>query len=131
MVMTARTKIRLILVSAALGAAATTTFAQNPPVGQIPIPQPCTPEQIAAAQAAGLEPVKIKEVWVMGPLVGDTWVDISETMPRKIEALRAHVSQLGDWDPTEEMTNWATAVGNRAIPQLPLAEEFRSFVTSG
>lgn len=81
--------------------------------------------------AEGLEPVKIKEVWVMGPLVGDTWVDISETMPRKIEALRAHVSQLGDWDPTEEMTNWATAVGNRAIPQLPLAEEFRSFVTSG
>lgn len=37
-------------IAAALGLAMTTVFAQNP-VGQIPIPQPCTPEQIAAAKA--------------------------------------------------------------------------------
>ncbi|HET9370568.1 MAG TPA: hypothetical protein VFO19_09990 [Vicinamibacterales bacterium] len=54
--MNARTRIRLVLVSAALGLGAATTFAQNPPVGQIPIPQPCTPEQIAAAQAAANQP---------------------------------------------------------------------------
>ena len=75
MVMNSRTYVRLILVSAALCLAVTTVFAQNPPaapqgagaarrsrdaappVGQIPIPQPCTPEQIAAAQApAALKP---------------------------------------------------------------------------
>jgi len=41
------------IVGAALFFAATSVFAQNPqaPVGQIPIPQPCTAEQIAAAQA--------------------------------------------------------------------------------
>ncbi|MSO48408.1 MAG: hypothetical protein EXQ49_00655 [Acidobacteria bacterium] len=42
------------LVGAALFFAVTTVVAQNPqapPVGQIPIPQPCTAEQIAAAQA--------------------------------------------------------------------------------
>jgi hypothetical protein len=41
------------IAGAALFFAATTVFAQNQaPVGQIPIPQPCTAEQIAAAQAA-------------------------------------------------------------------------------
>jgi LmbE family N-acetylglucosaminyl deacetylase len=79
----------------------------------------------------GLEPVKIKEVWIMGPLVGDTWVDISETLPRKLDALRAHVSQLGDWDPEEEITKWAADTGKSANPPLAFAEEFRSFKTSG
>ena len=63
-------RFRLIL-GAAFGLAVATVFAQNPPAspapagnpppqqggagtpGQIAIPQPCTPEQIAAAQAAG------------------------------------------------------------------------------
>src|SRR6186713_3706044 len=68
--MTTRNHVRLILtITAAMSLAVTTLFAQNPPqtpppaaaapapqqgrgtVGAIPIPQPCTPEQIAAAQA--------------------------------------------------------------------------------
>ena len=49
MVMNTRTHVRLIIASAAACLAVTTVFAQNPP-GQIPIPQPCTPEQIAAAK---------------------------------------------------------------------------------
>jgi hypothetical protein len=69
MEMNSRTHVRFIIISVALCLAVATTFAQNPPpapqgagaaapqqgrgaaVGQIPIPQPCTPEQIAAAQA--------------------------------------------------------------------------------
>lgn len=81
--------------------------------------------------AEGLEPVKIKEIWVMGPLVGDYWVDITDYLPRKLEALRAHVSQHEDWDPTELITNWAAEIGARAQPPLPYAEEFRVFNTSG
>jgi hypothetical protein len=54
--MNPRHYLRLI-VTAAASLAAVTVFAQNPPAqqpgrGQIPIPQACTPEQIAAAQAA-------------------------------------------------------------------------------
>jgi len=63
-----------LFVGAALSLAVATVFAQNPPAappaagnapppqgrgntpGQIPIPQPCTPEQIAAAQAAANQP---------------------------------------------------------------------------
>lgn len=49
--------IRLILGTVTLTVAAATVFtaqtpAQAPPVGQIAIPQPCTPEQIAALDAA-------------------------------------------------------------------------------
>ena len=69
MVMNSRAHVRHVIVGAALSLAVTTVFAQNPPpapqgtgapapqqgrgatVGQIPIPQPCTPEQIAAAQS--------------------------------------------------------------------------------
>jgi len=66
MVMNARTHAYRLVVCAALGLGAATTFAQTPPapqqgrgaaVGQIPIPQPCTPEQIAAAgQPAEAQP---------------------------------------------------------------------------
>jgi hypothetical protein len=72
MVMNPRTDVRPIVVGAVLFLSAITGLAQNPPpappgagaaapqqaqqgrsttVGQIPIPQPCTPEQIAAARA--------------------------------------------------------------------------------
>mgnify|MGYP001189038137 CR=1 FL=1 len=55
MEMNTRTYVSRIMVCAAFGLAVTTVFAQNPPaqppVGQIPLPQPCTAEQIAAAQA--------------------------------------------------------------------------------
>jgi hypothetical protein len=64
--MNPRHYLRLIVVTATASLAVATVFAQNPPApppaaapaqqpagrGQIPIPQPCTPEQIAAAQAA-------------------------------------------------------------------------------
>src|SRR5688572_12306927 len=76
--MTLRTDVRLTVVGAALCLGVATVFAQTPPpqgagaaappqaqqpqqgrsttVGQIPIPQPCTPEQIAAAQTAANQP---------------------------------------------------------------------------
>src|SRR6185295_1415575 len=68
-----RNHFRLFVVGA-VALAAATVFAQNPPAappaagappqqgrgggtpGQIPIPQPCTPDQIAAAQAAANQP---------------------------------------------------------------------------
>ena len=81
--------------------------------------------------AEGLEPIKIKEIWVMGPLEGDHWVDITDYMPQKLAALNAHASQMGDWDPTEEITKWAEETGKQAEPPMRYAEEFRVFNTSG
>lgn len=81
--------------------------------------------------AEGLEPVKIREIWVMGPLAGDHWEDITETLDLKIEALKQHVSQIDDVGDVEELRNWAVDIGRRVEPNFGAAEEFRVFHTSG
>ena len=48
--------------------------------------------------AEGLEPVYVKEVYLSGTLHPDTWIDVTATFERKIEALRAHKSQIADMD---------------------------------
>jgi LmbE family N-acetylglucosaminyl deacetylase len=59
----------------------------------------------------GLEPHKVKRVYVHGSEKADTWVDISATLERKIAALRKHASQLGDWDPEKMIREWAAEEG--------------------
>ena len=44
----------------------------------------------------GLEPHKAAEIWFFGPEHPDKVVDITGTFDHKIDALRAHVSQIGD-----------------------------------
>lgn len=56
----------------------------------------------------GLEPHKVAEVYLTaGSDDIDHFVDITGYLDKKAEALRAHASQLGDWDPMEAVTNWA------------------------
>ncbi|MGN6485549.1 MAG: PIG-L deacetylase family protein [Thermomicrobiales bacterium] len=57
--------------------------------------------------AEGLEPHKVPEVYIYGTNNADLWVDISSSIETKIAALKAHASQIGDWDPTDEMRTWA------------------------
>lgn len=44
----------------------------------------------------GYEPHKVREVYVTGTDNPDCWVDITNTMGKKVEALRKHSSQVGD-----------------------------------
>jgi LmbE family N-acetylglucosaminyl deacetylase len=46
--------------------------------------------------ADGLEPHKVREVYVISRENADVWIDISETIDTKIAALHEHVSQVGD-----------------------------------
>ena len=55
----------------------------------------------------GLEPHKVKRLYVHGTEKSDTWVDIAATIDLKIAALKKHVSQLGDWDPEKMIREWA------------------------
>lgn len=44
----------------------------------------------------GLEPHKTAEIWYFGAEHPDRFIDIASTFSRKIEALKAHVSQISD-----------------------------------
>ncbi len=43
----------------------------------------------------GLEPHKVKEVWITGAIPPDAWIDIGDTLGTKCASLKAHVSQVG------------------------------------
>jgi hypothetical protein len=50
-----------------------------------------------------------------------TWTSRDDDV--KIEALRQHASQLGDWDPEEPLKTWAETVGKKV--GFKYAEGFR------
>ena len=74
----------------------------------------------------GLEAWTVEEVWVMaGPQPGQV-VDITETFPTKIAALRAHKSQTAHMDDLETfMRQWGETMAERfGLPKGRLAEAF-------
>jgi LmbE family N-acetylglucosaminyl deacetylase len=74
--------------------------------------------------AAGLEPHKVRELFVMSAPEVNHAVDISSTLDVKIAALRAHHSQLGaNFDQVElRVREWAA--NNGQAHGLPAAEVF-------
>jgi LmbE family N-acetylglucosaminyl deacetylase len=72
----------------------------------------------------GLEPWRdCTETWLMGPAVKARAVDITETLERKLEAIRSHASQIGDRDIEAFMRQRLRDAG-RAFG-LPYVETFR------
>jgi LmbE family N-acetylglucosaminyl deacetylase len=65
-------------------------------------------------------PHKVQAVYVSSTPSPNTWIDISGTIDTKIEALKAHASQLEGWDPSGRIREWgrseAGKAGDRAIP---------------
>lgn len=56
-------------------------------------------------------PHRVHKVYIRGTEEANLWVDVTGTIDQKIEALRQHVSQLGDWDPTERIKGWSAEMG--------------------
>jgi LmbE family N-acetylglucosaminyl deacetylase len=73
--------------------------------------------------AEGLEPHEVQQVYIHGAERPDTYVDIAEVLDVKVAALRAHKSQMGEWDPAEMITQWAAEQGRRR--KLKAAEAYR------
>src|SRR5215471_16466981 len=59
--------------------------------------------------AEGYEPWTVLEVWMMAAPSRNRWVDVTDALPRKLDALRSHVSQHTDADGRleERMRGWA------------------------
>lgn len=71
----------------------------------------------------GLSGHKVNYVYVNWGLENNLFIDISETIDLKIEALRQHKSQLGDWDPAERIKEWNAEIGTKV--GFEYAEAFR------
>ena len=82
--------------------------------------QPNLFEELAAE---GLRAHKIRKVYVTEFGQGSFFVNIDETIDIKVAALRAHRSQMKDWDPEERIKQWAreTAKGK----EMTYAEGYR------
>lgn len=73
---------------------------------------------------AGLEPHKVAELWLFGSEYPDRFIDVSDTFDLKIEALKAHKSQVGLAETLDErLRERAKEVG--APQDIPLAEAFK------
>jgi LmbE family N-acetylglucosaminyl deacetylase len=63
--------------------------------------------------AEGLEPHKVNYVYISTAEDANYYVDISETLDIKLNALREHKSQLGEWDPDERIRGWNGELGKK------------------
>ncbi|HEX9925386.1 MAG TPA: PIG-L family deacetylase, partial [Anaerolineae bacterium] len=71
----------------------------------------------------GLSAHKTRKVYVTSWEKADTYVNISETIDLKIEALKRHVSQMGDWDVETRIREWSAELAKGK--EMAYAEAFR------
>lgn len=75
--------------------------------------------------ADGLEPHNVKQLWLGSTNNPNHWVDISDVLERKVEALRAHPSQFG-----EEVVGFVRELARLSASGQPFeyAEAYRRIV---
>jgi LmbE family N-acetylglucosaminyl deacetylase len=71
----------------------------------------------------GYSAFKPRKVFVTTWTDGDIIMSIDESIDTKIKALRAHVSQMKDWDPEPRIKEWASSRAKRV--EATYAETFR------
>ncbi len=74
----------------------------------------------------GLEAWTVHDVWVMGGPNANHFVDVTDHLPLKVQALQAHNSQTAHMDDLEDrITLWMRAAAERGnLPEGRLAEAF-------
>ena len=78
--------------------------------------------------AEGLDPHKVKQVFIAGALEPDAFVDITATLGAKCRALKAHRSQVGKGEWVDQLLKaWAIRDGKRG-GGLRYAEAFKRMV---
>ncbi len=77
----------------------------------------------------GLTAHETRKVYITSWRDANTWVNITETIDLKVAALKEHASQMGDWDPTERIKNWAAERAKGF--EMGYAEAFRVITLKG
>jgi LmbE family N-acetylglucosaminyl deacetylase len=79
----------------------------------------------------GLEAWTVREVWISGTGMPNHYVDVTETFPRKIAALRSHVSQVGQAEDLEQRLRerLARTAQTAGLAEGHLAEGFQVLET--
>jgi LmbE family N-acetylglucosaminyl deacetylase len=77
--------------------------------------------------AEGLEPHKVREIYLAGAQTPDVAIDITAQMDRKLASLHAHASQLGDWDFEPTIRQWARETAEQHPGNGEYVESFKYF----
>jgi LmbE family N-acetylglucosaminyl deacetylase len=80
----------------------------------------------------GLEAWTVREVWISGGPAPTRYVDVTDTFPRKVAALRAHETQIAHRDDLEQMLKerLARTAAQGGLPEGRLAEAFQVLNTA-
>ncbi len=80
----------------------------------------------------GLEAWTVREVWISGGPAPTRYVDVTDTFPRKVAALRAHETQIAHPDDLEQMLRerLARTAAQGGLPEGRLAEAFQVLNTA-
>jgi LmbE family N-acetylglucosaminyl deacetylase len=84
--------------------------------------------------AEGFQAHKVRQVWLYFGSAAhvNLWIDISDTIEQKIEALEAHASQIGDWARSgglrREVLKWAGETATKHTLGFKYAESFQRIV---
>jgi LmbE family N-acetylglucosaminyl deacetylase len=80
----------------------------------------------------GLEAWTVQEVWIPGGPALTRYVDVTDTFPRKVAALRAHETQTGQRDDLEQMLRerLARTAAQGGLAEGRLAEAFQVLNTA-
>jgi LmbE family N-acetylglucosaminyl deacetylase len=81
------------------------------------------PNLFQELEEEGLEAHKPRKVYVSVWDNPDVYVNITETIGKKVESLLAHVSQMKDWDPEPMIKEWAS--GRAKGKEMAYAESFK------
>ena len=82
------------------------------------------PNLFQELEAKGLTAHKVRKIYLTARGQGDVLVDISETIDLKIEALKQHVSQVGEWEGlADRLREWSARIAQGQ--EMAYAEAYR------